>query len=224
MSCLANRGSSHFPRCSRGKYTMFTGLCFWQEGRKQIFDFSRTQVFSCLSIELENAQNKFCHPETAELRKTLLFLNKIITLSPFIGIIVLNYVLYFAWAYSYIMAIDGLFLIYSWYHTRLRKQIRYFIIEVIFIRRRKKKMVQMKRRQKICFLDVRSIWKRQRYQLFNCSLKHVKQGRAGYCEVEGSFLRFSVDFSLKWFHKIHRTYLLLLKNVTAQSGGLIQKQ
>ena len=50
-------------------------------GTEKNFDFNRTKVLSYIPIELENVQKNFCHPEGAELRKILLFLNKTTTLS-----------------------------------------------------------------------------------------------------------------------------------------------
>ena len=81
-SCLARNSSSHFPRCSRGKYTVFTGLCFRKERRKEIL----------ISIELKYSvadrsswrmlKKIFATPRReADPRKILVFLNKTTSLS-----------------------------------------------------------------------------------------------------------------------------------------------
>ena len=61
-------------RCSRASV-------FGKRDEKKIFDFNRTQVLSCLLIELEKAQKNFSYSEKAEQRKILIFLNETSTLS-----------------------------------------------------------------------------------------------------------------------------------------------
>ena len=56
---LAHKSSSHFPPCSRGKYTVFTSLCFRQEGWKKIY-FTRNSSTQLLTDRGGECSRKIC--------------------------------------------------------------------------------------------------------------------------------------------------------------------